>query len=484
MNIHSYTKKVLIVGLFITLLIPTFPQRSHAQFVDAANLVQNTITAIGVAADHTLEYVLDTLAWQAANLAIESMTKSLVNWINSGFQGSPAFVTDLKTNLRGVGDAVASQFFSELTMATADIQLSPFQDRVVDAVRLGYYLHTSPESFYTRYPYTLNQVSPDARAFLQGDFSQGGWNAWFATVMNPQNNPYGAQELAERALSSVVSSATNNRVQELSWNRGFLSWRGDCTMTASQADTPDGMTAVDLSGEDKCVSFAIETPGSVIEEQLNRQLGSGSRRLEVADEFNEIIGALLNQLVLQVVGGGSGGGLRGVSRPSTTGGGSFLNNPTGTDATEPGTNPVTTVAPAFTATVANQRAQITNYQSSWQRIQGVAQSAAARCPVATNPNPQEVLTRASQQLVRAANALAGIVGIEQQIAQATAAAGNQTAAFLAISEAYNALIFSADFPDATALAEAGRQSQDTGDTEPASLYTQLSRMANGSCDGT
>src|SRR5690606_32479796 len=138
MRTTSFFRKIAAVTLVVVLILPVFPPRATSAampVIDPTNLVQNIISATNAASMYTLEYVLDTLAWQAANLAIESMTKSLVNWINSGFQGSPAFVTDLNNNLRGVGDAVANQFFNELAMAYGDIQLSPFQDKVLDAVR-------------------------------------------------------------------------------------------------------------------------------------------------------------------------------------------------------------------------------------------------------------------------------------------------------------------------------------------------------------
>ena len=134
---QNHLLKKVATGVIGLSLLFTFaiPQRAHALFgigdivIDPTNLIQNTINAVNSAAEYTLEYVLDGLAWEVANLAIQSMTKSIVNWINSGFEGSPAFVTDLRTNLRGVGDAVAARFFEEL--ANQEIATTPFQDKVL-----------------------------------------------------------------------------------------------------------------------------------------------------------------------------------------------------------------------------------------------------------------------------------------------------------------------------------------------------------------
>lgn len=460
---------LLSTGVLVVSLVIAMPEAARAADYDSPLQVFNSlVTSIKTTAAETKDWAFDALAWQAANLAIESITKSTVNWINSGFQGSPAFVTDLNENLGGVGDAVAAQFFEELGNQT--IATTPFQDKVLDTVRLGYYLSTSPESFYTRYPYTLDQVSANDRAFLEGDFSQGGFNAWFATVMNPQNNPYGAQDLADQELARAVSNATNNRLQELSWNRGFLSWRGEC-VNSDETDT------VSLTGAEPCVEYAIETPGSVIMEQLNNQLGSGVDRLVSADEFNEIIGALLNQLASQVLGGNSGG-LRGVSRPASGGGGSFFDQTGGSGGSG------AAIARSFSATIVSQRQTVDAFRVNWEKIRAAANLAEQRCSTNGQPNAQTVLNQAAAMLAKAADAIAALEAIQAEIAEASAQGGDQTLALLAITEKYNALINSDILPTPQEIAEAQTQSQDTGDAEPSSLYTQLTRQAGGSCNAS
>lgn len=470
---QNHLLKKVATGVIGLSLLFTFaiPQRAHALFgigdivIDPTNLIQNTINAVNSAAEYTLEYVLDGLAWEVANLAIQSMTKSIVNWINSGFEGSPAFVTDLRTNLRGVGDAVAARFFEEL--ANQEIATTPFQDKVLDAVRLGYYLRTSPESFYTRHPYTLDQVSPDARAFLEGDFSQGGWDAWFSTVMNPQNNPFGAQELANQALENAVAGATGDRLEELSWNRGFLSWRGKCTTPA-----PAG-SATDLSGADNCLGYEIRTPGTVIMESLNKVEGVPFDRLVSADEFNEIIGALLNQLALAILGGGEGGGgVRGLSQPAAGGGGTFF------DRTDSSSGNSANLSSAFSATVTRQIGQLEAFQRNWETIRSAAAAAEARCGATGSPNPQEVLSRAGDMLIKATNSLTALREIESDLRAAAAAGGNQSQTLLTVTQRYNELTTSGTLPTAEEFSEAQIESQDTGSNEPGSLYSQMTRLSN------
>lgn len=485
---QTLSKKILTAALGLTLVatvsFPGTARATGAPVFDAANLIENAFTAIKSSAQVTKDYILDTLVWEVGNLAIQSMTKSIVNWINSGFQGSPAFVTDLNQNLRGVQDAVARRFFDSL--ANQDIAQTPGQDRVLDAVRLAYYLRTSPESFYTRYPNTLSQVSPDPESFLAGDFNQGGWNAWFETVMNPQNNPFGANDLLNRELDAVVSNATNNRMQELSWNRGFLSWRGECQQYAPgdpSGQPPPIDSALDgaptsLSSEDNCVTYDIRTPGSVIMEQLNDRLGDNVNRLVSADEFNEIVGALLNQLVLQVLGGGEGGGgLSGLSQPTSGGGSSFIDRSTRPTA---GSN----IGNTFATTVARQLTQLREFQTNWERIRTAAQGALSRCGAGGTPNPQEVIDRAAAMLTKAADAIAAVEAIQQEINELNAAGGNQSEGLMEISARYSALVDSDTLPTPEEIGEAKAESIDTGDAEPGSLYSQMTRKTSGSCNAS
>lgn len=486
------SKTLVAFVLAISIGSTALPQRAHAVLgfsvvVDPTNLVQNTVDAVSSAAIHVKEYVLDTLAWQVGNLAIQSMTKSLVNWINSGFKGSPAFVTDLNRNLQGVGDKVASEFFESLSSNLDGITTTPFQDKVIDAVRLGYYLRTSPESFYTKYPYTLNQVSSNDKEFLKGKFTEGGFNAWFQATLVPQNNPYGARELAEKVLSEQVGTQVQIRTRELDWGKGFLSWRGDCVATTrSVSAAADAMNVtgdeepVDLSGEDECLGYEVKTPGSVIMEAIPNSMQANMNRLVSADELNEIVGALMNQLIGQVLGSGSGGGgLSGLSRPSAGGGASVLDQ--ATDPSQAGSTQG--ISSTFAATLSNQRKYVAEYQAGWNTIRTAAQAVPQRCSTSGSPSPQDLIARSGEALVQAANGLAALDALQTRLTAALDAGGSQTTTLLAISEDYNELISSDTLPSAEAIAEAQTESKDSGESEQVSFYTQMTRLASSrTCD--
>ena len=98
------------------------------------------------------------------------------------------------------------------------------------------------------------------------------WDDWMSYTQNPYNNPFGATIYGQIELNKRIASSLGIQSTLLDWGGGFFSSKDPKT------------------GE-------IRTPGSVIEKQLNDRLGSGQRRLEIADEFDEVVNALVNQLI-------------------------------------------------------------------------------------------------------------------------------------------------------------------------------------------
>ena len=111
-------------------------------------------------------------------------------------------------------------------------------------------------------------------------------------TQNDSNNPYGAYLEAQIELDARIAKALGIQSQQLNWNSGFLSW-SECRKVHE--------------GTGKCLERGpVQTPGKVIESQLEGVLGSGVRQLELADEFDELVSALFVQLLKQVVFGVKG----------------------------------------------------------------------------------------------------------------------------------------------------------------------------------
>jgi hypothetical protein len=301
--------RILLSLTLITTLYSGVPQKTYAIYgvadvvVDPTNLVQNTTSAIAnpiTAAMTTLEkvkfYVLDPLAWSIAKRILQGVTAQTVNWINSGFQGNPAYITDPGRFFLNIADEKASEFLS----GTELNQLcTPFRARVRLALVQNYIQENRQN-----YSCSLSLIRNNYEQFVN-DFRYGGWDSWLEITQNPANNPYGAYFAAQNEINQRIATAQKNVERELDQGHGFLSYKR----------CPEGMeNPSPANGFGDCLTDEeTVTPGSVIESQLEKALGSGVDQLNLADSFNEIVSALVTNLFKRVVGGSGNGGLYGSS---------------------------------------------------------------------------------------------------------------------------------------------------------------------------
>lgn len=225
----------------------------------------------------------DGLAYAAAQEILSELIEETTEWVNSGFDGNPAYATDPEQYLTNIADNVAGQFIegSELSFLC-----SPFQTQVRLALLQSY-------AQRSQYQCTLTSVVSNIEAFYS-DFGQGGWDAWFVMTQNNANNPYGSYIDAKIDLDRRVMAALRIEEKQLDWNDGFRQWRDERCIS----DDPE--TGECIGGYEEY--GPVKTPGSVINDQLNNALGSEVRRLELADEMNELLVALINQLLKKALG--------------------------------------------------------------------------------------------------------------------------------------------------------------------------------------
>jgi|GEM_PF-5002758 len=276
-------KKLLSIVLVLSFIFPVslipFPQQASAQFVPTfdsfvleelivANVMLGTIdvsTALIAEATVQLEIketILDGIVYALINTIISYISDSLVNWINSGFNGSPGFVQD---PARFFTDIVDSELGNFIASTDFGFLCNGFNIDIRAALNLNF----ATGNFKRRNNCTLTQVVNNVQNGFQ-DLSTNGWDGWLSMTAVPQNNIYGAYIVAETEAAVRIGNKTFIDSKILDWGRGFLS---------------------------QGVNGVIKTPGAVIENQINNALGSGQRRVEVADEISEILGALMNQLM-------------------------------------------------------------------------------------------------------------------------------------------------------------------------------------------
>lgn len=326
----NFIKKLISGILIISLLLPSvlIPRKANAALptIDAGNIAQNTITAASslVSSANTYsmqlkEFVLDGLMNVLVKQMIRQMTQSVVNWINSGFEGSPSFLQNPGAFFLDVADQVTGAFLAKYGGPLTAL-CSPFSLDIQIALRFKYH-----PNVMKRYTCTLNTIIKNSKnavenasinGFTAGDFKQGGWPAFISMSTEPQNNVYGSYLQAEAELSWRVASAKAQQKEEINQGKGFLSWR-TCKDDGSEESyyAKQDLAKVEKGSEEevyakrevaKHQTCSVQTPGSVISSSLEGQLGSGLRQLEIADEINEIVNALVAQLITKVLTNGLG----------------------------------------------------------------------------------------------------------------------------------------------------------------------------------
>jgi hypothetical protein len=290
---------------------------------------------------HTKAFTLDGLAWQAAKILVQQITASTVKWINSGFQGSPAFLTNPEGYFANIGDQVTGAFISDTGILSG--LCSPFSVDLRLALALGQvngnnrpYTCTLSSVINNTLNSKINGMS--IGGFMNGDFSQGGWSA-FISLSEPQNNEAGAYLQAHSDLLQRIGAKQSTVNQQLNQGGGFLSWQSCNDVVGSLPQAVPNVANNVSSSLNGTQSFSsdyssnmyvnnasavaqanpsgnidpkngmlqtcqTETPGSVINAQLNHVLPSGIDQLNLANSINQVISALMSQLVTQVLQGG------------------------------------------------------------------------------------------------------------------------------------------------------------------------------------
>ena len=283
--------------------------------------VSSGMSALGIGSLNTKEYVLDTIAWGLVNLVLQQMIRSVTQWVNSGFQGSPAFVQDLGGFLTNIADRYAGDFIYGSGLSFI---CSPFKLNIKLALDLQY--RKSRSGGYQS-QCRLSSVVGNIEKFIGGDFIEGGWNGWYEVALNPQSNPYSTMLDAQASLSVGISNAQGKKLEVLKFGNGFLS-KQKCDK---------------VEGREVC---RIVTPGNVIQNSLNSALNIPNGRLVIADEINELVGALFSQLASKVLSGV--GGLLGLTGGGGSSGGDYFDqisreNASTTYSGAETTNPIPTV---------------------------------------------------------------------------------------------------------------------------------------------
>lgn len=361
-NKNSIAKKflvaILVLGISLSSSALYVPKTASAQ----ATVPINTGLNFHSIQDNMKNFVWDKLAVLVANQILQKMTASIVSWINTGFEGSPAFITDPKGFFLDAADQITGEFLDKngilgqmCSPFSFDLRLnlalnqSVYKTKRYDCT-LGKIINNTRNAVNTAGQNSGITISGDPNGatignFVNGDFSQGGWEGFIAYSTEPQNNPIGATLMAQSDLRSRINEKKSNINADLNRGQGFMSWQ-KCTDVTSQYTSPElggaeslgvtsrqegqlrqfgnqtAVTGVTSDGTEKPTSVQkkvdsktgmvsyqdcqTQTPGSLIGGSLQSQLDVPKDKLvlvkTISDSIDAILGALVNQMLTQGLG--------------------------------------------------------------------------------------------------------------------------------------------------------------------------------------
>jgi len=322
-------KKVVTIFVIISFLTssfaPIFVGRAEAN--TGTNVMIGAAAAIGAAmllphvpSGDTVQTLimgfLNAAAIAIAQAMVNEIINSTITWANDGFEGNPAYVTNLGGFMGGIANREFGGFLNEVTNSNL---CTPFKNTVVVSLQKYYASNSGSSSFNSQCSFT--DIGRNLENFYQ-DFSEGGWDSWFQVTQNSQN-PYDNIINARTNLDNRLANALGVQQTKLNWGQGFKA-KGDCkrknevppqydldaynngeesweVMSAKYPNwSPDDDEGACLEhGPDK-------TPGSVIKTQLDKVLSGPFEGLVSVKKFDELIGALAAGLLQKFVFGPQG----------------------------------------------------------------------------------------------------------------------------------------------------------------------------------
>ncbi|NTV44305.1 MAG: hypothetical protein HGA67_01240 [Candidatus Yonathbacteria bacterium] len=273
----KFLSAILLIAMFAS--IPSPAQAQLAVYVTGD--IRRDLTLL------PKDMTLDGIAWIVAKALIGNILGDMQEFSNEGFFGDPLIVTN------------PAQFFARLARAETTVLMGDITDSdIYDPIKrtLLQELAQSYIPYQEKTESDIEDVLEDPELFGQDFVQGGGWTAFFA-FLEPQNNLIDQSYLASDEHKNRVQSSGAIVENELNQGEGLLSLPGTCIRFAVGVDVNgDGVTD-QADANASCTEWERLTPGQFITSTLSEALGSPVRSLENADEIQEVLSTVINNLV-------------------------------------------------------------------------------------------------------------------------------------------------------------------------------------------
>ncbi|MDD3663314.1 MAG: hypothetical protein PHT84_05635, partial [Candidatus Pacebacteria bacterium] len=301
------------------------------------------------------EECLNGIAFTLAKNQLVAMTKSTMNWVNTGFDGDPMYVRNINSLVDSIERQIIDQELKMFEGLNSDTDYPYARGFAISTIKT----RQASNNFADSVKQDLDNYLIDGSSSedFENDFSKGGWNGWLALTQRPQNNPLGFNMVTSQYLANKQATEVANQKEEISQNNGFLSQKvcsvrsitkkagekeiarreasqaviaaqnevDEATYYYNQAGV-DGNDIEDLQDAaetlaiarakleeakayqtsinaeetdpyEDCDEWEVVTPGSLIKDKVTTYLNSPERQLEIADTINDVLNVLFANLI-------------------------------------------------------------------------------------------------------------------------------------------------------------------------------------------
>ncbi len=280
---NAYVLPVSEVGSGLVQQILAFIRQAY-------QLAKETITAAATAKqsyEYSLnEYLLKPLLRAAVFALVQSSTNQIVSWITGDGGNNVGFVKDLEGQLKTQVDGRAGEFLNRLTgVDLCSVNLRQFLK--INLSTPGF------NNVSAQFKCSLTGIVDNADKFYK-NFRDGGWPAFVAIAVDPQNNYQGATIMVRINLDRATGAAAASFQQKLQDSGGFL---GVQLKKKSEVCEPPPEAGLDPVCYTKLIST---TPGKLISESLDQSLNKAGFNF-LNGEAGSIIDGAINQIMNAMV---------------------------------------------------------------------------------------------------------------------------------------------------------------------------------------
>ncbi len=224
----------------------------------------------------------DAVAMGIVKIFLNRLTLNIVEWIRTGYDGRPTFLTEPEAFFQDVGNQATGVFINE--MGLNEVLCEPWKFGAMFGL-------VFQKPYLIKAKCTLLDAEVNFQNMSQ-NFMAAGWQGFLDITVKQENNPYGAFLQAKEEVAVRIGKEEIKQKEDLARGRGFFSIK-----TGGECIDFD----VDLG---ECVKHAPEktvTPGSYIADSVSFLGMSSVRQAELADELNESLSVIAGEMIMQAI---------------------------------------------------------------------------------------------------------------------------------------------------------------------------------------